>query len=266
MPKGRIDSVSSRVLGCLVAALWLGTVAGQASVLDWDSVGTWTDGSVAAQTVTVDGVDITFTWSGNTAQFTGTAPSVGNTITGGVGGAPDSLQMFVDFANTAQAITLTVSFSTMVTDVNFDIFNIDAQRTRFFLLPFNTYQDAVTVTGNSGTSDPTSITTSANNSQVGADGVTGDLGFTQTATALTSGAANAGFDFGGTEIDNFSIVFSSAAADIFGGVQPQAIALHDISFTIVPEAETYWAMAGLLGVCFIAGAARRWRVLCSASA
>jgi hypothetical protein len=110
-----------------------------ALVLDWSTV-TWPAGSLN-NSYDVDpakpGNDLTVTVSGDTSRllpsFTAPnpqTPAITQTFQGGFGSVPFSLELRVDYQNTAQAISVTVDFSPLyalgVTNVSFTIFDIDS--------------------------------------------------------------------------------------------------------------------------------------------
>jgi len=110
--------------------LLLAPAPAKALVLDWSNV-TWTPGSLTGS-FDIDpnnpGNDITVTITGNTGQFfNSTYPKITSDFTGGLGSGTDQLDLYVDYSNTSQSITVTVTFNYAggVSDVNFILFDVD---------------------------------------------------------------------------------------------------------------------------------------------
>jgi hypothetical protein len=227
--------------------------AADAITLDWDSAGvTWTPGSLS-NSYDVDpakaGNDITVSITGDTGQLApksgSTIPAVMNIIEGGLSPVQNALVLHLDLANQSQAVTVSVSFSALYTagvaNVSFTLFDVDFSSSAF--------QDqirsiqALSIDGTTLIS-PT-ITVSANNSATGGV-VTGIINTSD--TGATSGAANVTISFGASAIKSFTFVYGSGA-NAPTDPTTQGIALHDISFTPVPEINPAW---GAIGSCLVA--------------
>lgn len=136
-----------RLLVTLVAfTFWASAHTSRGVVLDWSTV-TWAPGSLS-NSYNVDpaspGNDLTLTVSGNTGQllpaFTPPnpqTPAITQTFQGGFGAVQSSLELRVDYSNTAQFVTITIDFSAAyaqgVTNVSLSLFDIDS----------GTYQDQI---------------------------------------------------------------------------------------------------------------------------
>jgi len=232
--------------------------AAHAVTLDWDGV-TWTAGSLS-NSYDIDpskaGNDITVSVSGNTGQL---APKSGspipanlNIIEGGLSPVQNSLVLHLDLANQSQSVTVTVNFSSLYTagvkNVSFTMFDVDFSSSAF--------QDqirsiqALSIDGT--TLIAATITTSSANSLNGTTGlgqvVTGMSNNTD--TGATSGNGNVTISFGANAIKSFTFVYGSGTT---APVDPtaQGIAMHDITFTPVPEINPAWS--GLVS-CLVAAA------------
>ena len=223
------------------------STTGHAVTLDWDGV-SWTPGSLS-NSYDIDplraGNDITLALTGNTGQFApknGFAmPSTQNFIEGGLSPVQNALVLHLDLANTSQSVTMTVNFSAQYTqgvaNVSFTIFDVD-----FSSGGFQDQLRSITALSIDGTTliAPT-ITTSSANSVSGTGFnkvVTGVSGNTD--TGATSGNGNVTISFGAAAIKSFTFIYgsgSTAPAD----PTTQGIALHDITFTPVPEINPAWS-------------------------
>jgi hypothetical protein len=233
--------------------------AAQAITLDWDSPSvTWTPGSLS-NSYNVDpakaGTDITVSITGDTGQFAAkggsTIPAIMNIIEGGLSPVQNALVLHLDLANQSQAVTVSVNFSALYTagvaNVSFTLFDVD-----FSSSAFQDQIRSIQALSIDGTTliAPT-ITTSANNTVTGSgfgmvvNGIT-----TTTDTGAGSGDANVTISFGANAIKSFTFVYGSGST---APVDPttQGIALHDISFTPVPEVNPAWSA---IGSCLVAAA------------
>lgn len=182
-------------------------------------------------------------------------PQITDDYTGGQGGNAESLLLrvpstsYVDargrdplgsgFADEDSVLYVTFTFSSAVEDVNFSVFDVDYAA--------NDYQDLVTVTGSyygSGVAAPdTSNSGQGASNQVTAPGQVLGTG----ASNGDSSAGNAYFDFDDTQVTSITVAYGN------GNQAPtypdgQAIAIGNIFFTAVPEADAAWSLipVGLL--------------------
>jgi len=148
--------------------------------------------------------------------------------------------LHLDLQNQTQSVTVTVNFSTLytqgVTNVSFTLFDVDFSSGGF--------QDQISqIRGLSvdGTTwiAPTITTSSANVlTGTGLSQVVNGTG-NNSDTGPTSGNGNVTFNFGANAITQFSYVYGSGTT---APTDPslQGIAMHDISFTPVPEINPAW--------------------------
>ncbi len=109
----------------IIAALAL-SVAAYGSVLDWDDAAIDYTGGALSDSFTVDGVGITFTFTGDTSRLLTSHPKAPN-------GLPDDdhdwavvgLWWATAFQDASESVTTTIDFDTPVTDVSFLIYDID---------------------------------------------------------------------------------------------------------------------------------------------
>jgi hypothetical protein len=237
--------------------------AAHAVTVDWDTL-TWTAGSLT-NSYDVDpakpGNDVTVTVSGNTAQLqpellspNPMTPAITTDFQGGLGAAPNTLCLAVNFANQSQGITVTVDFSALyalgVQNVSFTLFDIDFAN----VSGSSTYQDqlsSITALSIDGTTlvAPT-ITTSANNSLSGS-GLTQVVNGTASTvdTGAGSGNGNVTISFGATAIKSFTFTYGSGGPSGVTDPTYQHVGIYDITFTPVPEINPAWSA---LGSCLVA--------------
>ena len=238
-----------RLLSVFVTATCLAfsLVRAAAVTLDWNAV-TWTPGALNGS-YDVDpsraGNDISLALTGNTGQFApkngNTIPAILNIIEGGLSPAQNSLVLHLDLANQSQGVTMTVNFSALytqgVSNVSFTLFDVD-----FSSGAFQDQIRSIQALSIDGTTliAPTITTSSANTlTGTGLNQVVNGIS-TNTDTGPTSGNGNVTISFGAAAIKSFMFTYGSgtnAPAD----PTTQGIALHNISFTPVPEINPAWS-------------------------
>jgi hypothetical protein len=227
------------VLG-IASGIFLGGEV-RASVLDWDVV-SWTAGSLTATYTNVDGsgVDMTVTVSGETGDFLNEdgapTPQISNNITGGLTPAQNALLFYVDWGNENDTITVTVTFSQLVNNVSYDLFDIDRGGSAGG--GSRTFVDEIsTITATDGTTTyAATIGTSAENTTEGAGtgiSIYGNGGN----PSDTSGDGNASISYGSSAVNSLTFTYGNRSNSQTNPAA-QAISMHDINFTIVPEVPT----------------------------
>lgn len=231
-------------LPLLFALVWLcfSALPARALVLDWSNV-TWTAGSLSGS-FDLDGDtvnDVSVAITGNTGNFFSSSyPRVTEDFTGGLGSGTDQLDLYVDFSNTSQAITVTVTFlstgtaSGGATDVNFTLFDVDTGSvTGKGKNPARGFVDQIrnitAVATNNTLVGATLTVANSSYTQVGGSGTN------QTLTGIDvagdfSNQGSVGVSFGTNTISSFSFTYGqgpNSESDPFA----QGIGLYDISFT-----------------------------------
>ncbi|MGV3754052.1 MAG: hypothetical protein ACO1QS_01565 [Verrucomicrobiota bacterium] len=212
---------------------------GYAIVLDWNNV-TWTSGSLSASyelDASNPGNDITITITGNTGQFISGRPEITTDFTGGFGSSPspDNLELWVDFANRSQSITVTVTFNYAagVNDVNFLLFDVDTGSggsTKTFIDQIR----EISAVGTSGSLIAPTITTSANNSKSGSG--TNQVVSGTDENSNNSGSGNVNIDFGTNYITSFTFEYGNPSSGVQKNPDSQSIGIYDINYKPkVPE-------------------------------
>src|SRR5688572_27795340 len=118
----------------LLAGLFLARDA-RAILLDWDTYG-WVAGSTV-NSYDIDpsnpGMDVTITITGSTTRFVSTYPQTTTALTGGTVPPENSVQLFLDFNQDSQTITVTVTFhyAEGVDEVTYDLFDVDRSGTTY---------------------------------------------------------------------------------------------------------------------------------------
>ena len=226
---------------CVFATLMLFHSHSGAAVLDWNTV-TWADGSLnnsyqADPADPISGITIDVTanggaplvpWSGAPNPMT---PTVARAFQGGLPTIENSLTLAVDLSNAAtQSITVNISFASTggATDVSFQIFDIDAGG------PYQDQLSQIYAVGLDGTLIAPTITTSQNNTLIGAG-----LGQSVVGTATTpdtgpnSGRANVTISFGTNLIQSLTFTYGGTGA--YPDPAYQHFGVGNINFTPVPE-------------------------------
>lgn len=215
----------------------------RAVLLDWSTV-TWNNGDLTNSyelDATNPGADITVTVSGDTARLTSGMPRVDTAITGGISPADKNLRSNVDFANTTQQLTFTITFNypSLVTNATFTLFNIGNSGTNF--------QDQIRgIIATDGTNQYAATISGLGSSVQLAGSGTGQTLTGIAATSNSSSTGNATISFGSNQINQITYVYGNGPSTI-ADPKPQQIALFDISFvSAVPEVG---ASLGALAVC-----------------
>lgn len=232
-----------RMLFFLVAAvLIVSAPSAKALVLDWSNV-TWTPGSLTGS-FDIDssnpGNDVTVTISGNTSRFfNSNYPQITDDFSGGISPLPDQLDLYVNFANTSESITVTVTFHYTggVSDVEFTLFDIDTGsvtgttkgKNPVDIRGFVDQVRSITATSTNNTlvaptisvanSSYTQVSGSGTNQTINGQDVAGD--FTSQGSATVS--------FGTNTISSFTFTYGQGANsenDPFA----QGIGLYDITY------------------------------------
>jgi hypothetical protein len=234
-----------RALGLLSSTLFLIVGETRSAVLDWDTV-SWTPNGLTATYVDVNGsgVDMTVTISGDTGTL---ASQLSNTLTGGLNPPQNSLLLAVDWASKSETITVTVTFSELVNNVSYNLFSVD--RGDNVGGGIRTYVDQIsTLTATDGnTTYAASITAGAHNAIEG-------TGINQTIYGSggpnppdDSGKGNTTISYGTNPVNSLTFTYGNRS-DSQSNPAAQAIALHDINFTVVPEVP---AGAGSAMLCLV---------------
>jgi len=230
-----------RLYACTFVASLLLQGHASALVLDWDSV-IWADGTLnnSYQVDPVDPessitIDVTSNNGANLAPYSVSpnplTPTINSDFQGGLLFAEKTLVLAVDLANPTQSITVTVSFASTegASNVSFKLFDIDAgggSQDELSLIRALSI-DGLTLIA------PT-ITTSPDNTRIGTGINQSVVGTALTPSAgLTSGRGNVTINFGTNVIQSFTFTYGSTTA--FPDPAYQHFAMHDISFTPVPE-------------------------------
>ncbi|MDQ6911461.1 MAG: hypothetical protein M3128_01130 [Verrucomicrobiota bacterium] len=220
------------------AALLLCQLPAQALVLDWDIV-TWADGSLNNSYPMAGGNDVTVNVTPNNGAplvlYSGApnpqTPTINSGFQGGLATAENTLVLAVDLTNPTQSITITISFANPggVQGVSFKLFDIDAGGGSQDEL---TMIRALSIDGS--TLIAPTITTSANNTLIGSGINQSVVGTASTPnTGPQSGRGNVTIDFGANLIQ--SLTFTFGCTTFFPDPAYQHFALHDVSFSPVPE-------------------------------
>ncbi len=203
------------------------TCSAGAETLDWDSgsVG-WSAGSLSnSYTVGNDTIGIAFT--GDTGRllniFGAQTPFKSTDLTGGLSPTQQNLLFVVNYTNTSETLTLTITAGTIgqgVAEMEFTLFDVDTDSATS---PFQ-FQDRLVVTGTLGgvSAGAPTFTTGISNTSSGST-VTGS-----NASGNTAGDGNVTIKFA-SPVDKVVIVYSAGPNSIADPAQ-QGIALHDISF------------------------------------
>lgn len=227
----------------LIFALLLCCGEAQAVLLDWSTVA-WVNGDLTNSyelDATNPGLDITITVGGDTGQLKAGMPRVDTNMTGGISPADKNLRSQVDFANTTQQLTFTITFNypSLVKNASFTLFNLGNSGTNF--------QDQIrSIIGTDGTNQYAATISGLGSSVQLAGSGTGQTLTGIATTANSSANGNATISFGSNQINQITYVYGSGPSTI-ANPSAQQIALFDISFvSAVPEVGPSF---GALAVC-----------------
>jgi len=229
----------------LLFALLLLCGEARAVVLDWTTA-SWSNGDLT-NSYDIDGTnpgaDITITVSGDIGRLKGGFPRVDTNITGGISPADKNLRAQVDFVDTTEQLTFTITFlyPDLVKNATFTLFNLGNDGNKF--------QDQVrSIIGTDGTTQYAANITNLGSSVQLAGSGTGQTLTGIATTANNSANGNATIDFGTNKINQITYVFGSVSSAT-ANPRTQQIGLYDISFTpVVPECGV---SLGALGVCLL---------------
>jgi len=248
----------------LFSSLLLGTTSAKAIVLDWSNV-TWTPGSLTGS-FDIDpdnaGNDVTVTITGNTSRFFSSSyPQITDDFTGGLGSGTDQLDLYVDYSNTSQAITVTVTFhyTAGVSDVEFTLFDIDTGAvTGKGKNPDRAFVDqvrSITATATNNTLvAPTITVANSTYTQTGGSGTNQTITGRDVANDFSS-QGSASISFGTNTVSSFTFTYGEGAgseSDPFA----QGIGLYDISYK--PKVPEFHPGLISAGVCLLLAGARRF--------
>ncbi len=198
-----------------------------AETLDWDSGGVaWTAGALSGS-YTVGGETIGVAFTGATGRliniFGQQTPFKSIALTGGLTPTQQSLLFVVNYVNTSETLTMTLTAGTPgqgVAEIEFTIFDLD---TNGPTAPFR-FQDLITVTGTLGgvsAGNPTFTPGSANTAS-------GNVATGANASANNAANGNMTIKFA-TPVDQIVIAYRAGPQSIADPAQ-QGMSLHDISF------------------------------------
>lgn len=229
-----------------------------AITLDWGAV-TWPQRSLT-NSYDIDpnnpGNDITVVISGDTADFTGKNPQLDSAVTGGTNSP--SLDLTTTFSAPKQSFTVTVTFNYAagVSNVNFLLFDVDAQLTSNPpAVDLVTNIVATAVSG--GVVGPSTMTGSIDN-LVGGTG-TNQYAIGVANSSQTGPDGNVAINFGNTSISSFSFTYMNANTNSSG--ISQHFAMYDINYSPkVPEVGVAFAPLALGLLAFAVLFGRRVKV------
>jgi len=237
-------------ISCAVFAI---SSTASAVVVDWSTI-TWPNGSLT-NSYDVDagsaGNDVTITVGGDTGQLQPSlvspnppTPAITQAFQGGLTTIPKALELALNLANTTQAVTVTVTFSSNYTlgvnDISFQLFDIDYANAG----SSNNYQDlikSITATSILGTTIAPTITGVGPNTTLTGTGATQVLtGAASTVdTGAGSGNANATITYSSAVgIRSFTFTYGSTTA--FLDPTYQHVGIYNIDYSVVPEIDPSW--------------------------
>ena len=109
------------------AVLAVATAGASAAVLDWNDAGIDYAAGAISESFVVDGITLDFEWTGDTGTFLGPPgfPTLPDDDPSQTNWGLSALWEATDFSSSSQAVTLTISFSSPVTDLTFPIYDLD---------------------------------------------------------------------------------------------------------------------------------------------
>ena len=123
-----------------IALIGLAAVASGA-VLDWNDAGIDYTAGAISESFVVDGITLDFEWTGDTGTFLGppTYPTLPDDDPSQTNWGLSALWEATDFSSSSQAVTLTISFSSAVTDLTFPIYDLDGSAGMVDQVVFSAY-------------------------------------------------------------------------------------------------------------------------------
>jgi len=127
------------------AVVLIGLAAGASgAILDWNDAGIDYTGGAISESFVADGVTLDFEWTGDTGTFLGppSYPALPDDDPSQANWGLAALWEATDFSNSSQAVTLTISFSSPVTDLSFPIYDLDGAASMVDQVLFSAYLGA----------------------------------------------------------------------------------------------------------------------------
>ena len=121
--------------------LAVATAGASAAVLDWNDPGIDYTAGAISESFVVDGITLDFEWTGDTGTFLGppTYPTLPDDDPSQTNWGLSALWEGTDFTSCPQAVTLTITFSSPVTDLSFPIYDLDGHSSFVDQVVFNAY-------------------------------------------------------------------------------------------------------------------------------
>jgi hypothetical protein len=260
--------------GLAVLAALLGAVPARATVFNWNSAGTWTAGTptVAGVTQSFTGLSVNLkdsvagtVWQNGSNGVGPVSPGINNTLLTDHLTGQNALQLAIfSQPSTTAMVTVTVTFTTPVTGVSFNLWDVDKDLgTAPGNATNNSYEDLISnIKANlsaGGTVAPTSITDGGSDGTDNTSAISGGTG-TIAGSSVTGGNGGGGtandglnsgqatINIGASTITSFTFEWSNPGW-ISGDGSQQFIALGNINYTAVvtPEIHSGYAALALCG-------------------
>lgn len=208
--------------------------------LDWSSQ-SWGSGnttgtySVPKTSNSSETSPVKLTFSGSTNRFLSGYPIGTNKFTGGYGSSERSLAYAVDFSNNSQSITLTIDFAKAVSDLKFEMFDVDSLAASDGAGGF---RDGLKLTGTgpSGSVLPT-LSKRASNSTIWLGNPLQSnwaLGYYGNSDDLSAnGTLYVSFP---SPVTSVTIIYTNDIYPPSDNPAPQGVSIHDLDFCIPTEA------------------------------